>query len=166
MANDNREREFRLRPHRPRRTASNEPRAWSIAFKRIMHIVRMSSKRGRNGGSRRAGSRPFMQRCAIRVTYSGNRTKGQWAAHGRYIARESAMHTASGNVRAFGSTGAVPDIHTTLGAWQKAGDPRMFKLIISPEFGERVDLERLTRQLVAKMEEDLGTRLEWVATVH
>src|SRR5438093_6036515 len=106
MANDNREREFRLRPHRPRRTASNEPRAWSIAFKRIMHIVRMSSKRRTKGGSRRAGSKPFMQRCAIRVTYSANRTKGQWAAHGRYIARESAIHSDSGIIRAFGPTGA------------------------------------------------------------
>jgi type IV secretory pathway VirD2 relaxase len=107
-----------------------------------------------------------MQRCAIRVTYSANRTRGQWAAHGRYIARESAIHSDAGISRAFGPTGAVPDIHTILGEWQKAGDPRMFKLIISPEFGERVDLKRLTQQLVSKMEEDLAMRLEWVATIH
>src|SRR5207253_2625069 len=43
---------------------------------------------------------------------------------------------------------------------------RMFKLIISPEFGERVDLRRLTQQLVSKMEEDLATPLEWIATIH
>jgi type IV secretory pathway VirD2 relaxase len=42
----------------------------------------------------------------------------------------------------------------------------MFKLIISPEFGERVDLKRLTQQLVSKMEEDLDMSLEWLATIH
>jgi hypothetical protein len=42
----------------------------------------------------------------------------------------------------------------------------MFKLIISPEFGERVDLEQLTRQLLEKMGKDFGTRFDWVATAH
>src|SRR5438105_10931273 len=102
MKNDNREREFRIRPQRRGRTPSDEPKAWSIAFKRIMHIARVSSKRRASGGSRRTGSKPFMQRCAVRVTYSANRIRGQWAAHGRYIARESAMHSQSGTVRAFG----------------------------------------------------------------
>jgi type IV secretory pathway VirD2 relaxase len=54
----------------------------------------------------------------------------------------------------------------TLGRWQSEGDPRLWKLIVSPEFGERADLERLTRDLMARMEKDLGTRLEWVAVVH
>jgi hypothetical protein len=107
-----------------------------------------------------------MQRCAVRVTYAPNRTRGQWSAHGRYLARESAVHSDTGNMRAFGPSGPVADIHRTLGSWQKAGDPRLFKLIISPEFGERVDLERLTRDLIADMEQDLGTHFEWVATAH
>src|SRR5438128_10128087 len=107
-----------------------------------------------------------MQRCAVRVTYSPNRTPGQWNAHGRYLARESATHSDPGKAGAFGPPGTVSDIQTTLANWQKAGDPLMFKLIISPEFGERVDLERLTRQLLGKMEKDFRTRFEWVATVH
>src|SRR5436853_4299417 len=165
MMNDNREREFRIRPQ-PRRRPSNEPKAWSIAFKRIMHIVRMSSKGTRSSRSPQTGSKPFMQRCAVRITYSANRTRGQWAAHGRYLARESAMHSEARNIRAFGPSGPVSDIHAALGTWQKAGDPRLFKMIISPEFGERVDLEQLTRRLIAHIEQDLGTGLEWAATVH
>ena len=42
----------------------------------------------------------------------------------------------------------------------------MWKLIVSPEFGDRVDLSRLTRDLIGNMEKDLGTRLEWVAVEH
>jgi len=47
-----------------------------------------------------------------------------------------------------------------------AGDPRLFKLIISPEFGDRVNLKKFTRDLMAEMQRDLGTRLEWVAAEH
>ena len=42
----------------------------------------------------------------------------------------------------------------------------MFKLIISPEFGERLDLQGHTRALMAQMARDLGTTLEWVAASH
>jgi Protein of unknown function (DUF3363) len=42
----------------------------------------------------------------------------------------------------------------------------MFKIIVSPEFGERMDLERHTRGLMKRIEESLLTKLEWVAVVH
>ncbi len=58
------------------------------------------------------------------------------------------------------------DVARQLEGWQGAGDERMFKLIVSPEFGDRVDLSRLTRGLIERMEEDLGTKLEWVAVEH
>ena len=165
MATEDREREFRLRPPRPSRKPTDEPRAWSSAFKRMMHFVRMSS--GRSKANRSSAARRFQQRCAVRVTYSPNRSPGQWAAHGRYLVRESATHSKdSDNPTGFGPSGPVPNIPATLRNWQTAGDPRLFKLIISPEFGERVDLERLTRDLLSRMEADLGTRLQWVATAH
>src|SRR5438477_693042 len=40
------------------------------------------------------------------------------------------------------------------------------ELIISPEFGERLDLKRHTRELMARMEQDLRLRLEWGAVAH
>jgi hypothetical protein len=40
------------------------------------------------------------------------------------------------------------------------------KLIVSPEFGERAGLKQLTRDLLSRMERDLGTPLQWVAAVH
>jgi len=39
-------------------------------------------------------------------------------------------------------------------------------MIVSPEFGDRIDLSLLTRDLVRQMEKDLGTELEWVAVEH
>jgi type IV secretory pathway VirD2 relaxase len=53
-----------------------------------------------------------------------------------------------------------------LEGWQAAGDRRLWKMIISPEFGERVDLARLTRDLMERVEKDLGIGLDWVAVAH
>jgi hypothetical protein len=37
---------------------------------------------------------------------------------------------------------------------------------LSPEFGDRMDLERLARDLVGRMAVDLGADLEWIAVAH
>ncbi len=166
MATD--EREFRIRPRRPR-AGRDEARVWTVALKRIIRIARMTSRRGHGDSpaTRRATAlRRFSQRCAVRVTYSRNTTKGQWRAHGRYLMRESAAGTASRQRAGFGPDGRIEDLAAHLDHWQAAGDARLFKLILSPEFGERVDLERLTQDLMSRMERDLDTRLEWAAVVH
>jgi hypothetical protein len=97
--------------------------------------------------------------------YSKNTTPGQWRAHGRYISRDSA---AKENARhaGFDRNGAEVDIPETLAVWQDAGDERMWKLIISPEFGDKLDMERLTREVMEQVENDLGTRIEWAAVTH
>jgi type IV secretory pathway VirD2 relaxase len=46
-------------------------------------------------------------------------------------------------------------------------DRHHFKIIVSPEDGAQIgDLKSYTRELMAQVERDLGTRLEWVATDH
>jgi type IV secretory pathway VirD2 relaxase len=99
--------------------------------------------------------------------YSANKLSGQWRAHGRYIARESAGSLPFGVV-GLGDSQEQGSINPSeaLNRWQAEGDPRLWKLIVSPEFGERVDLDNLTRHLMSQMEKDLGTKLEWVAVVH
>jgi type IV secretory pathway VirD2 relaxase len=156
------EREFRLRPERPLRVP-DETRAWSNAFKRIVHFARITSRR--KSSRQMATAKAYNQRCAVRVTYTPNKVFGQWAAHGRYISRESAAGENS-QERGFGSAGPDIDIPKTLGTWQANGDPRLFKLIISPEFGGRLDLEAHTRNLIGRMGRDLGTKLEWAAIIH
>ncbi|MER8785795.1 relaxase/mobilization nuclease and DUF3363 domain-containing protein [Mesorhizobium sp. M1006] len=47
------------------------------------------------------------------------------------------------------------------------GDRHQFRFIVAPKDGiEYDDLKPLTRRLMAQMEEDLGTRLDWVAVDH
>ena len=47
------------------------------------------------------------------------------------------------------------------------GDRHQFRFIVAPEDGDRLsDLRRFTRDVMRQMEEDLGTRLDWVAVDH
>lgn len=47
------------------------------------------------------------------------------------------------------------------------GNRHQFRFIVSPEDGEQYeDLKPLTRRLMLQMEQDLGTRLDWVAADH
>ena len=165
----NDERDFRLRPRKPPIPKSQkEPQVWAIAFKRIMHYARMSrsGKQAKTKSSPRTGIKSHFQRCAVRVTYTRNATRGQWGAHGRYVARESATIDSDPKECGFNQSENRLDIAERLNEWQSAHDRLLWKLILSPEFGDRLDLERLTRDTMARMEQDLGTPLEWVAAVH
>lgn len=48
------------------------------------------------------------------------------------------------------------DLAGRLNDWQHAGDERLWKLIVSPEFADRIDLKRLTRDLMNNISSDLG----------
>jgi len=137
----------------------------------MLRIVQMS-KRGKKargthgaGGSGRS-QRTFNQRVAVRASYSGNKNPGQWKAHGRYVARESATQGGKAAEAGFNATEQNLDIAAKLDRWQGAGDERLFKIIVSPEFGDRLNLHQYTRELLHRMEQDLGAQLEWVAAVH
>ena len=164
--NKDKEREFRLRPRKP--AARSERRVYASAYKIIMHHARMSGVRRRRmvGFGTATHVRPHSQRCAVRVLYSKNASKGQWRAHGRYVARESATYEGDPAVAGFSTSQEGIDIAARLEAWQRANDERMWKLIVSPEFGDRVDLKRLTRDLMSEMQTDLATPLEWIAVAH
>jgi type IV secretory pathway VirD2 relaxase len=108
----------------------------------------------------------FHQRCAVRVTYSRNTIKGEWRAHGRYIARDSATRAEERETGGFDDKSDALDMTVILDGWQRSGDERMWKLIVSPEFGERVDLPKLTRELMAQVARDLGSAPEWTAVSH
>jgi hypothetical protein len=157
---------FTLRPHRPPIGGKREAIAWSTALRTVFRYA--SSSRRRPSASQSSGSglrrpRNFNQRCAVRITYVKNKIAGQWKAHGRYISREGAAH---GNSVVFNQDGNAVEPAQALDGWQKAGDARLWKFIVSPEFGERVDLQKVTRELMQRMEADLGTGLEWVAVTH
>ncbi len=167
------ERPFRLHPRRPRHVR-DESKVWARGFQQLMRLVRITTKPlaarlGRDSRNYRTGgfqATRHNQRCAVRLTYTRNRTRGQWAAHGRYIVRDSATALRPDGTATFGSTPKPDNIPEALAAWQKAGDERLFKFVFSPEFGERLDLERLTRDVMAAIEGDVGRPLEWAGVVH
>ncbi len=163
MASD--EREFRLRPPKPRVRRGGGGPAWSSAFKKVMHYSRMSRRLAAGAVRGVRSPRPRRQRCAVRVTYSPNRIGGQWRAHGKYISRDSAVRTPEVEP-GFTATEETVDVADRLDEWQSAGDERVFKLILSPEFGDRVDLTRLTRETMRRMETELSRKLEWCAVAH
>ena len=114
-----------------------------------MYYSRSSRKTGNRAlGGKGKGPRPYHQRCAIRVTYLKNKVRGQWKAHGRYLARESAAFESDAKPVGFNRETEGVDIAGKLQNWQAAGDQQLWKLILSPEFGDRVDLSRLTRELI------------------
>jgi type IV secretory pathway VirD2 relaxase len=80
------------------------------------------------------------------------------------LVRESAAIDAT--AAGFDATTHGLDVGATLEGWQSARDQRLWKIIISPEFGERADLTQLTRELMARMEKDRAPQLEWVAVGH
>src|SRR2546425_2674782 len=143
----------RRRPPLPRRARRNRWRA------------------GRVGGGRGRG-RAFLtgvdarwQRSTVKASYSRNGRSASWAAHGAYLAREGAQREG-GKGRGFGAEREGIDLTATLRGWQRAGDARLWKFIVSPEHADRLDLKAHSRALVSHMERDLGTRLEWVAIDH
>src|ERR1700693_3907647 len=161
----------RLRPRKSKHGPNDNPRKYIGVLRSMLRLVQMSKRRHEtrsrylDGGSARA-PRTFNQRVAVRVNYSANKNPGQWKAHGTYVARESATQGGQAAEAGFNATDQKLDISTTLDNWQGAGDERLFKIIVSPEFADRLNLQQHARELMQRMERDLGTQLEWVAAVH
>ncbi len=97
----------------------------------------------------------------VNLSKAGSRST---AAHLRYIEREG-VDRQGGPGHAYGPT---TDAANTA-AFEERGreDRHQFRFIVSPEDAEQLDdLRTFTRHLMARMEADLGTRLDWVAVDH
>jgi type IV secretory pathway VirD2 relaxase len=85
-------------------------------------------------------------------------------AHMRYVERDGTTRDG-GRGRLYGAETDEVD----RAAWldQAKDDRHQFRFIVSAEDGaDYEDLKPLTRRLMTRMEEDLGTRLDWVAVDH
>ncbi|PPD54931.1 MAG: hypothetical protein CTY12_02160 [Methylotenera sp.] len=181
---EDKDKDVRIALKLPARSNSKN-REISKAFSKMQSVLRSSKSSGGSGRSgarskfqkgvgttRRSVSAPNLQRVAVRFSFSNAKTAGQWAAHGKYLERESAQgeELEAGQKQeptlGFGSDGDDIPLSKTLGEWQKSGDEHMFKMIVSPEFGDKLDLKRAVTEQMQVMEKDLGTRLEWVAVAH
>jgi hypothetical protein len=57
-------------------------------------------------------------------------------------------------------------LHAVADEWHKAGDARMFKIIISPEDGAWADFRTASLDMIRALEQRTGERLEWAGIVH
>ncbi|WP_448101061.1 DUF3363 domain-containing protein [Luteibacter jiangsuensis] len=166
--------DFRVRPGPPRQRGD--------AF--VNRVLRETNKIGTKAGraGRRPGARlgrghvaahltsrarpPNARRAAVKVrlvrlAQAGERSV---AGHLRYLEREG-VDREGGAGRAYGPTTDAAD--TAAFERRGRGDRHQFRFIVSPEDAEQLsDLHGYTRQLMARMEADLGTRLDWVAVDH
>src|SRR5262245_8697542 len=97
----------------------------------------------RQGGSRLGRGRAFLggvdarwQRSTVKASYSRNGRSASWAAHGTYLARGGAQREG-GKGRGFSAEQEGLDLAATLRSWQRAGDQRVWKFIVSPEHAAR-----------------------------
>jgi type IV secretory pathway VirD2 relaxase len=98
------------------------------------------------------------------VKLSGLKAAGAAQAHLRYLQRDGV--TRDGEHGRFYSTFS-DNVDGEPFLERGAGDRHQFRFIVSPEDGASFDtLKSFTRELVAKMEQDLGTTLDWVAVDH
>jgi type IV secretory pathway VirD2 relaxase len=115
-----------------------------------------------------AGDRlkPQSRRVVIktRLVILGSTSPGAVQTHLRYIARDGITPDGAPGV-AYDAEGE----HADLKAFEQRGrgDRHQFRFIIAPENAvELEDLQAFTRELMARMEVDVGSRLDWVAVDH
>ncbi len=105
------------------------------------------------------------QKSIAKVSYMKNSYQGQWGVHGRYLARQGAQLEDMPGL-GFDATDDDLNISKTLRGWQEADDPRLWKIIISPEMAHKLDLKEHVRAVMGYAQRDLGAKLEWVAIDH
>jgi type IV secretory pathway VirD2 relaxase len=124
------------------------------------------------GGTRRGARSPApvhpLQARARRVVVKAHLLRmGPTAAkaaalHVRYIERDG--------VEKDGSKGVLYDAQGTVRArvfeQPRAGEKHQFRFIVSPEDGSELDLTAYVRRLMATVERDIGSNVEWAAVNH
>jgi len=143
---------------------------WARALRRIgMRRGLRQQTTGSLSGARSARVRvaeppTYTRRSVVKASFSRNAKKGAWTAHAKYLSRPGAQQELAKGL-GFDSTREGIDMTATVKGWEKS-DELMWRFIVSPEDANRLNLRDHVRELVGRMEHDLGTRLEWVAIDH
>ncbi|MFG1433330.1 DUF3363 domain-containing protein [Xanthobacter sp. V2C-8] len=174
------EREFRIRPGRIRSSGAQRVRpfvAQALAAARkaggtVSRSGRISpGNRSRFGRGRTASiqaNRLLTGRSRIvviktRVVRHGQRA-APLSAHLNYLRREGVTRDGE-KARLFGSEVETADARAF--AERCADDRHHFRFIVSPEDAvDLADLKGFARELMGKMEKDLGSKLDWVGVDH
>ncbi|PBB17371.1 VirD2 family relaxase/mobilization nuclease [Mesorhizobium sp. WSM4313] len=174
------EHEFRIRPGRIRSTRAQSSRpfiaqALAAAQKAgggVSRAGRIETGSRRQFGRGRAASlqanrfltgRSRLATIKTRVVRHSKRT-APLATHLNYLRREGVTRDDA-RARMFGPE--VDDASTTDFIDRCKDDRHHFRFIVSPEdAAELADLKSFTRDLMGRMQKDLGTSLDWIAVDH
>lgn len=120
----------------------------------------LSSPSYRSGAS---GRRVIVK---ARIVRFGGRGAAGAAAHLRYLQRDGTTREGERGALYGRDDGAAVDGKSFLE--RGAGDRHQFRFIVAPEDGAEYqpDLKPLIRRWMTQVEQDLGTRLDWVAVDH
>lgn len=180
MAGPDEER-FRVRPGKPR--VERDPGVQKFTS-RVLRASRQTSAgagkslaRGRGRGAEkgrghvaariiggRLGPRARRVTVKARLVVHAQAAAGSTGAHLRYIQRDSVTREGERG-QAYSADRDVADVD----AFEARVEPdrHEFRFIVSPEDAAEIgDLRGYTRELMSRMETDLGTRLDWVAVDH
>jgi len=150
----------RLRPRMGRRArlASSSP---GIARLVLRGHGRRAPSLGQVGAlpARRYARRVVIQAHVQRMTAHGAKAA---AAHLAYIERDGAEKDGSPAVL-YGPDGPVPRARFEL---PRIGESHQFRFMVSPEDSRALDLEKYVRELMQRVERELGRSLEWAAANH
>jgi hypothetical protein len=117
---------------------------------------------------------PFQRRCIVNVRYASGRTPGGWKAHGTYVERESAKEGVrdkgefdrgeenTGDRLGLAKSGSLSSLADS---WQKGGDERIFKIILSPE-DAGADFKSIAGAVISRIEEHTGSPVSWGGVIH
>jgi type IV secretory pathway VirD2 relaxase len=115
-------------------------------------------------GGRHAGLRARRAIVKTRLVRLGGKALGAARAHLRYIQRDGVTRDGE-PARLYSAAEDAADGRAFLERCD--GDRHQFRLIVSAEDGAQYeDLKPLIRRFMSRTEEDLGTRLDWVAADH
>jgi type IV secretory pathway VirD2 relaxase len=152
------------------------------AGKKLVQSVKSAMRKsGRTGAGKNKGMRLAGRGAGVAANKSGRSQRvivkarvvavpkaGGKAAVMRYlgyIEKEGGAKDGGLSER-FGEDGPVSEKQLDEFADKCAEDRHSFRLILSPENGNDMDLEQHTKDLMKQMEKDLGTKLEWTAAEH
>ena len=113
---------------------------------------------------RASGTRLRMRRVTVKARYVKAAGKGAGRAHLAYLERDGVTREGTpGRLYSTFSDEVDRDAFLDRGI----DDGHQFRFIVAPEDGARyADLKPFTRDLMARVETDLGTTLDWVAVDH
>jgi type IV secretory pathway VirD2 relaxase len=109
--------------------------------------------------ARRYARRVVIQAHVQRMTAHGAKAA---ALHLAYIERDGAAKDGSPAVL-YGPDGPVPRARFEQ---PRVGESHQFRFMVSPEDGKALDLEKYVRELMQRVERELGRSLEWAAVNH